>query len=128
MSNYIILFISLSVFLHSCGPRSLEDCRDQAERVSRNLLYDLEKIETKDDLTRAIPKLRGHYTQLADLLIDAHSLKEGEITVYSPSHSLNEDLRKELVRVYSIDGGRELMEKAQREGLHRLNLYAPEMK
>ncbi len=111
--------LSLSLLI-SCGPSSIEDLRYEGEAQTRKLARDLRAIETKEELQKAVPKLKKRFNQIADLLVEARSFpkEEGE-----PS-AASEELFAELARLYEWPGGRELIESAQTEAVHRLRDFS----
>ncbi len=120
---FVRAFLLLLLFVSaSCGMRTIDDCRKEAEGVSRALLHVLEKIECRDDLLVHQAKLKKYFTKLAEVMIRAEEIRrEGKTGVlYQGDPTLGERLRSELARVYNIAGGRELVEASQQEALLRL--------
>ena len=121
----ISLFIIL--FLSSCSNSSLEDYREEAAGISRSLLKEMQSIHSRDDLQAHTPKLKKLFSRLVDVIIAAHEMKTrlgSEIPPFSiEDQSLSDALRAELTRLYSIEGARDLIEKAQQESLYRLDAY-----
>ena len=101
------------IFLVSCAGANL---RSEGESQTRKLADELRSIETREELQRAVPRLKKRFNQIAELLIKARSLpKEGA----EPSFA-SEELFIELARLYEMPGGRELIESSQREAIARL--------
>lgn len=107
-------WIFLSSLLAGCG--SFADLRYEGEAETRKLARELRAIETKEDLQKAIPRLKKRFNKIADLLIEVRSFSKVET---EPSQA-SEELFIELARLYEISGGRELIESAQTEAVHRL--------
>ena len=104
------------LFLASCGPASFEDLRWEGEAQTKNLRVELGKIGTKEELQKAVPRLRKRFNQIADLLIEAKKFSH-----HSANPSLaSEELFVELARLYELPGGRELIEMAQSEAVQKL--------
>jgi len=123
MKRYIFLAV---VFLWGCAPSSMEEYRREGEALCRSFMQDLQKIETREDLVKAIPKIKRHYEEIADLIIQAQNFKKehlGEaVDPWDSSDMLaSEALMFELKRIYRMEGGKELMENAQKEALFRLD-------
>ena len=104
------------IFLVSCSPATLADLRSEGEAETRKLAAELRAIEKKEDLQKAVPRLKKQFLKLADLLVQArpYSTEEASPTLAS------EELFIELARLYEIPGGRELIEFAQGEAIQRL--------
>lgn len=104
------------IFLASCGPATFDDLRVEADAEIRLLAKELRGIETKEDLQKAIPRLRKRYNRIADLLIEAKN--------YPPANdegsSASEELFVELARIYEMPGGREGIELAETQAVQRL--------
>lgn len=107
---------SILIFLASCGPASLADLRYEGEAQTRKLAAELRTIESKEDLQKAIPKLKKRFNKIGELLIEARGFPKEES---EPSFA-SEQLFAELARLYEMPGGRELIESAQTEAIHQL--------
>src|SRR3989344_2543522 len=94
------------LFLTSCRPATFEDLRWEGEEQTRKLSVELRAIQSKEDLQKAIPKLRKRFNQIARLLIEAKKFSCQEI---EPSPAA-EELFTELARLYEMSGGIELIE------------------
>lgn len=108
----------LSLLLWGCAPSSIEDLRWEAEAETRRLAKELKEIDTKEDLNRALPKLKRRYNRLAELLLETRNFPEkgsGEPSLAS------EELFVELARLYEMPGGRESIEMAQNEAVRKLD-------
>ncbi|MBX7067693.1 MAG: hypothetical protein K1X28_10745 [Parachlamydiales bacterium] len=104
------------VFLASCGPSTFDDLRFEGEAQTRLLAKELRSIESKEDLQKAIPRLRKRFNKIADLLIEAKKVpcQEGDGSLAS------EELFAELARIYEMPGGREAIELAESQAVQRL--------
>ena len=122
-----MLVISLVlVGLVGCSPHSLEDYQYEGEAQARALVKELKKIHTREELSSALPKLKKQFHQFVQLMIQAKEfqLKHPEYEEVDPAyfdHTYTEALKTELVRVCKLEGGREMIEKAQREALIQLD-------
>jgi hypothetical protein len=75
---------------------------------------------------KALPKLKKRYEEFTDLMIAAKEYQlnhpEEELLELNMADSdSNEILFSELKRIYAMEGGREMLERAQREALIRLD-------
>lgn len=103
-------------FLASCAPTSLEDLRAEGEAQTRLLAEELRKIETKEDLQRAVPRLRERFNKIADLLIE---VKKYSCSESAPSME-SDALFAQLARIYEMPGGREEIERSQMQAVQKL--------
>ena len=115
----------------ACSPHSLEDFQHEGEAVSKQLIVELKKIETREDLLKALPRLKEKFEKLVDLMIEARKCQlegdEYEIAVESNT-LISEALAQEMKRIYRLEAGRELIEKAQKEALLRLDAFEAKLR
>lgn len=113
-----------------CSPSSLEEYYYEGESLGKELLRDLESIQTAADLYQNQAKLKKRFKMLVKLMIAAKeyelSHKEEELS-FSPNRHMSEALKKEFIRIYQIEGCQEMMENLQRESLHKLSRFDHEM-
>ncbi len=128
----IYLFLPL-LFLFGCSPNSLEDYQYQGEALCRTIALDLQKIHTRDELAANLPELKKLFSALINLIIEAkefqlaHPEQEGIDPAYY-EHEYADGLKDELARLCKLEGGRDLIEKAQREALIRLDSFEREIR
>jgi len=96
--------------------------------INRALVLELDQIRTRDDLPPHANKLQKLFNQLVDVIIQMHIYKDlhPEISlenISSEQSVLCEKLRLGLNRVLQMEGGREVLEKAQEEALNRLDAF-----
>jgi nitric oxide reductase activation protein len=108
--------ILLLMTLASCGPSTLEDLRCEGEAETRKLARELHAIETKEELQKAVPKLKKRFNKIAEILVETRAFPKEE---RDPSFA-SEELFADLARLYEMPGGRELIESAQVEAVQRL--------
>lgn len=106
----------LALFFLSCSPSQSTDLRKQGKSQIEKLVAELRKIETKEDLKRAVPRLKKNFNKLADLLVLTRQFPQDE----EKPCQIGEELFTELARLYEIPGARELIESSQAEAVHRL--------
>jgi hypothetical protein len=126
MRNWIIVFFLFS--LAGCAPNSLEDFQREGRAEVRNLVEDCRKIHNREQLLKEEGRLKKRFESLVNLMIAARQFQEKQLDAkeIDPSfhdYPLNEDLQEELMRIYSIEGGRETIEMAQHEALIRLDAF-----
>ncbi|MBI2742487.1 MAG: hypothetical protein HYX48_01040 [Chlamydiales bacterium] len=116
---YIFLLV---LIVAGCSPNSLEDYQFQGEALCRVIVLDLQKVHTREELNKALPRLTEQFNTLAKLIIEAKEYQaahpgEAGIDPAYYEHEYAEGLKDELARICQLEGGRELIEKAQREAL-----------
>ena len=117
----------LLLIVSACSPSSMSDFRHEGEARARAIAEQLGQIETREQLLQAEPQLKKHFEALVDLMIEAREfqdkhMEEVAVEPFSEEradHALEEELR----RVYTIEGAREVIERAQQEALVRLDAY-----
>jgi hypothetical protein len=123
LMRYLYFFLLL---IAGCAPTSKEDFQYQGEAICRKLVGELQKVQTREELLKAAPKLKAHFQELVDLMIEARTFEqdhEEEFDVLPQASEISQQLLVELKRVYKIEAGRETIEKAQKEALLKLGAY-----
>ncbi|MBX9924709.1 MAG: hypothetical protein K2Y01_11440 [Rhabdochlamydiaceae bacterium] len=125
MHLYLYFLIPVFLVLAGCQPTSLEDFQWEGSSYARILLKDLQKIESREDLSKIEPLLKKDFHKIVDVIIQARAFQqknpEAEISFQNINPVLNASLREELKRVYEIEGGRECVERVQREAMLKLD-------
>ncbi len=119
-------YFVLALILVACSPSSIEEFQFEGENIAKRLLKQLEKVHSVSDLKREGPKLKKEYAHLARLMIAAKKFQNSHPNEEEPGLEgleVSEDLKKEFIRIYQLEGCLELMEELQRESLHKLDLY-----
>lgn len=103
----------------------MEDCCHDAESVMRSLIAELKQIHSRDDLPAHADRLQQLFTALAEKIVEARKYKEvhpdSEPLIHAgKEQSVSDKLRIELNRILHMEGGREVIEKAQGEALELL--------
>ena len=121
------LLLIVLLCLTSCGRRSLDDFREEGESVTRSLIQELRQIRTRQQLLSSSKKLQYLFNKLADIMIAAQEFRQKQkITEKSPdlvNPEISAKLRLELVRIYKLEGGRQIIEKCQEQALCKLGLH-----
>ncbi len=125
--RWLILSCFLPLFC-GCSPNSSEEFHREGKERCRALVEDLAKIENREQLLRAEPLLKRRFESLVGLMIEAREFQqkhleelEGEVAI--EENEIDAKLETELRRIYAIEGGREVVERAQHEALVRLDAY-----
>ena len=111
--------------LIGCASPTVEDYQEQGEAVQRAIVRDLRKIHQVEELQAAVPRLRSHFNHLVDVVIEAREHFDAENIASSHGH-WSSALRLEMIRLYALEGARDVFEGAQREALTRLDRYEKE--
>jgi hypothetical protein len=120
--------IGTLLLLYSCSPSSSEEFQREGETRCRMLAADLQKIENREQLLLAETILKKHFERLIDLMIEARQFQQKrfeDISTEIPNeeNAAEASLENELRRIYAIEGGREIVERAQQEALVRLDAF-----
>lgn len=125
--DFPLYFALLFFFLIGCSSPSIKDFKKEGESITRNLVFRLEKIHSREDLSEALPDLKYLFNELVSLIIEAKEFQrnhaELEKEPYENKQIWTKKLREELIRIYKIDGGKQLMEFAQNDSLYRLSAF-----
>ncbi|MBA3722141.1 MAG: hypothetical protein H0W88_07060 [Parachlamydiaceae bacterium] len=91
------------------------------------MIKELNSIQNREDLLKALPKVQQQCNELVDVMIAAQEFKEKNpmlqnLQLTQENHELNDQLRMALNHVYKLEGGREFIENCQEQSLHRLEM------
>jgi hypothetical protein len=123
LKKIVLLFC---VGLSSCSPNGLSDFQCEGEERCRALTEELAQIQDRETLLRTAPSLKKKFNELVTLMIQAREFQEKHPdaeSAFSTASSASYKLQQELSRIYSIEGGREVIEGAQQEALVRLDAF-----
>ncbi len=121
------IFLGVVLLFFGCNPSNLEDFQHEGASKLRLLLLSLQTIETREELSEKEPLLKKRFEDLANLIIEAREFQEKhpeeELFFLKGNEELNQALFSEYLRLYHLEGGKEIMERAQREALLRLDAF-----
>ncbi|QZA59035.1 hypothetical protein [Candidatus Rhabdochlamydia porcellionis] len=115
---FIIFFVLLG-----CNPSSYEDFQFEGNAHCRKMLNTLKSIQDRQQLLQAQPILKQHFEDLVDLMIAARKFQQRSLEskeFYPSFYSIA--LKEELKRLYEIEGGREIIERTQKQAFLRLGM------
>jgi len=126
MNSIAAILLCCGCFLVGCSPGSLNEYRHEGESTCRDIIGDLQSIETREDLARLEPILKRNFEKLVSVIISARQfqINNPEEALALPvllESDVSNLLKEELERVYGIEGGKEIVERAQREAMLRLD-------
>jgi len=112
---------------------SINDLQEEGEAVLKQLVGELKQIRSRDDLLQHAAKLQTLFNALVDVVIRTDEFKNNHPNASLESEddrdlALSYQLRTELNRIMQMEGGREVIEKAQEEALNRLDVYEAKKK
>ena len=121
----LLLFIFIFV---SCSKSDLSDFRKEGQVVTRELIAELKLIRSRDDLPVHAQHLQELFDRLVDIMIRAQQYKiDHPETAFSSNEAEelpdSDTLRSELNRILHMEGGAEVIEKAQEGALNRLDTF-----
>lgn len=116
----MIWFGLLIILMAGCAPSSHEELRSEGEEVCRAFIQELQKIHTQEEALKHYSSIEKKYRKIASLIAELREMQEweGESEVCRISE-LSNKLFLELARLYEIPGVREILEKAQLEGINK---------
>ncbi len=119
--------LGIMLFLSACQPSSLEDFQYEGSCQVRLLLEEMAQIETRQDLARMEPILKNRFEKIVFVMMQAKAFQQKHPDcepVFSAQSALaSERLLDEMQRIYALEGGRESIERAQREAMLKLDAY-----
>lgn len=122
----LLYFFLLLFLLSSCSQKSPEYFQREAKDFKLQLIETLQKIETVDDMVLKSSELQALFKDLAKLAIEARRYQikaKVEWQLTQDDRKLNQELRFELNRLYSMEGVAELMERCQMPALTELDAF-----
>ena len=124
-SRYFSLVCLLfAIGLGGCSPASQEDYYREGRRLTQVLIDQLQSVQSHEQLLAIESDLKNAFDSLVALMIQSREFQdqqgEGAFEEASEESAL---LKEALLRVYAIEGGRELIEKTEQEALIRLDAY-----
>ncbi len=122
-TNYFAFYISacLMLLLSSCQSDSRESFQRSGKQLTSRMAELLSGVDSRQACLERESELESLYLQYAALIVRAEAFLKKHPMDLSDDDSVSEVLRRELLRVYEIDGCREIVERAQREAIHHLN-------
>jgi hypothetical protein len=116
-----IFIVLLVITLTSCSPTSNEEIKKESQKTAMLLIEELKEIKTRDDIVKKRMMLKKRFDQLASLMIEAERFGELNVKEDEEFWSYSDELKKEMIRIYEIDGGQVLIESYQKNALRRLS-------
>ena len=122
----VVLWSCTFLICCSCGPNSLADYRAEGRAQCEALTYELATISDTKTLIEKASLLERHFEKLVDLMIAArtyqidHPDDDGGDPI---DGGVQAALQEQLRRLYHLEGGREILERVEREPLIRLDAY-----
>jgi len=110
----------LILILTGCQSSTLEEFKAEGQNKVHALSEEFRKIKTRDELLDAEERLKACYRDIAASMFAASDWKDQhpgeEFPILTETdRKLSENVRLELIRLYRIEGGKEILEKCQRQ-------------
>lgn len=110
--RHIILFILLLTI--GCQQASYEGFRAEGRASTRELIAELRKIRTRDQLIAAEPRIKTSLKRIQELVdkVETYRSENPESMIPdldSMDHELSDALKLELTRVMRLEGGQEVL-------------------
>ena len=119
-----ICFLFLVFFVIGCSPSTVQDCKREARGIIKSLTADLKEVQTREDLIDHEKTIQKKSRELVSLMIRLKKLEEKGLTIpKDDDQTFSDALMQEMKRIYTIQGGRELIERFQREALLELDAF-----
>ncbi len=121
-----LFFLLFLISFTGCSPSSIYEYRSEGEESIKKLVQELSQIENVSQLEVKEVRLKKRFTALVELMIAAKKFQakhhdEGqEVTFWQLE--LSEALKREMIRIYEIEGCAPLMEEIERDAVHKLDL------
>ena len=114
-----LVLILAGTLLGACQSGSYAKFKEKGNSKSKSLIDELKMVRTKDQLIERRHFLRRYFDDLADLNDQAKTYalnhpSEPLPLLDSESKELSDLLKAELLRVYRLDGGREIIDECRR--------------
>lgn len=112
--RFLNAFFVLVSLLSACQSGSYDGFKEKGKSETRLLIRTLKMIKTKDQLVENQQEIKRHFKNLGELhknvqLYASLHPQEELPALNSQDHALSEELRAEILRVYRLDGGREII-------------------
>lgn len=126
MMRYLSILL---LFLFSgCSPHSSKEFQKEGERLCSDLIEILQVVESREQLLAQEKILQKKFASLVDLMVEARLWQEEhpDAEEWENSEMFNQAshlLRQELLRIYELEEGREIVERSEQEALVKLDAY-----
>ncbi|MCH9617032.1 MAG: hypothetical protein SP4CHLAM5_00080 [Chlamydiia bacterium] len=114
-------FTILFLFLVSCSPSTLSEWRVEGVSIVKDLVEELKEIDDFKSLQAKKASIKKKYNKLVGVMIEAEKYEQEQNT-FLPESFYSDALKAQYIRLYQIEGCKELLFAIQKESLHRLDL------
>ncbi len=109
-----------ALWIMSCTRSPQEERLQAAKERLELLLVEFSHIHSSQDLSHSFIKLQTLFESIAELLLDT---EEQEPLQDPYMQEINERVKKEMGRIYRLEGGREWIEKSQEKALEKIETH-----
>ncbi len=106
--------------MFACSPSTLSEWRVEGVSLVKSLVEELQKVKSSDDLKVASKSIKKKYSKLVEIMLEADSYPQEE-GAFHPESFYSDALKGEYIRLYKIEGCKELLFLMQKESLHKLD-------
>lgn len=126
--NVKIFFTIFLIFsFSSCSLSTSADYQSDACVQIKKLTKDLKAVKDPIELQKKAKVIKKDFNKLTSLIISYRTYLEkngeDEIAIDGSLEKASKELKVQLERIYNLDGGREVIEKAQKEAYIKLSLF-----
>ena len=127
MSIKPILSVLFITSICACSSNSLEDYKEEGEGITRSIIKEIQFIQSREELIVKTPRLKKLFHKLVEVIMAAQEFRDkhpgDSFALSNEGHQLSDALRAELIRLFSIEGARDIFEKTQQDSLYRLDAF-----
>lgn len=120
-----IFFLFLLFFLQGCSPSTKDEWRLEGISVVRLLIKELEEIDGFIDLEKRQKTIKKKYLSLVDIMIAQDLCSDESLAVLTDTF-YSDALQKQYVRLFQLEGCRDMLFSIQKEALHKLDKHVKE--
>jgi hypothetical protein len=112
-----LIFLLFSLFLVGCQQAGYESFRAEGRASTRELIVELKKIRTRDQLIASESRIQTRLKRIQELVAKADAYQRENPDLLVPDlepidHELSDALKLELTRVMRLEGGQEVLKRA----------------
>lgn len=119
---HVLLWLVFLAFLTSCQSSNYEDFREKGRSKTRSLIAELKKNRTKDQLIEHEEDILRAFSEITSLMKAVQEFHESHPGLEPPpltaeDRELSDQLRMELLRIYRLEGGKEIVDRCRENSL-----------
>lgn len=112
-----LIFLLFSILYIGCQQAGYESFRAEGRASTRELIAELKKIRSRDQLIAAEQRIQTRLKRIQELVLKAEAYQRENAELLVPElepidHELSDALKLELTRVMRLEGGQEVLKRA----------------